>query len=100
MIILMVVKQSIIALKRLMLNDIGVMPAWIHYGKKAFAKEGLDTLEVKKVLPECLTSVEQRISISNKDIEQANKLYNCQTRPIPSLCDQRKKIPSGRILNR
>ena len=72
------------------LNDHGVgydYASVMHYGKDAFAKHNLDAFKVKKDLPECLVEIGQRITISSKDIEQANKLYKCPERPIPSLCE-------------
>jgi len=74
----------------LYMEDFGVgydYASVMHYGKDAFAKRNLNAFKVKKVLPKCLTDVGQRISISSKDIEQANKLYNCSKRLIPSLCE-------------
>ena len=72
------------------LNDQGVgydYASVMHYGKDAFAKHNLDAFKVKKDLPECLVEIGQRITISSKDIEQANKLYKCPEKPIPSLCE-------------
>jgi len=88
------------------LNDRGVgydYASVMHYGKDAFAKRNLDAFKVKKDLPECLRDVGQRLSISSKDIEQANKLYNCPEKPIPSLCEllspiRKKNIKIGKTL--
>lgn len=54
----------------------------MHYSKKAFAKNGMVSFNIKKdkKLPECLPEVGQRKSISRKDIEQVNKLYSCPGR--------------------
>ncbi|XP_065909427.1 uncharacterized protein [Dysidea avara] len=77
------------------LQDFGVgydYASVMHYGKDAFAKQrNRDVFEVKKNLPKCLRDagldVGQRITISSKDIEQANKLYKCPEMSIPSLCE-------------
>jgi len=92
------------------LNDHGVgydYASVMHYGKDAFAKPKHDAFEVKKDLPECLVKVGQRLTISTKDIEQANKLYKCPEKPIPSLCElfspkeedmvRKKNIKTGKI---
>ena len=85
--------NSYIKIKAPYLNDFGVgydYASVMHYGKDAFAKRNLDAFKVKKDLPECLV-----------EIGQANKLYNCSKRPIPSLCEllssnlNRKNIKTG-----
>ena len=99
--------NSYIKIEAPYLNDFGVgydYASVMHYGKDAFAKRNLDAFKVKKDLPECLVEVGQRITISTKDIEQANKLYKCPEKPIPSLCEllssnqkeiNRKNIKTG-----
>ena len=54
----------------------------MHYSKRAFSKDGNDVFTIKegKELPKCLPEVGQRKTISRKDIEQVNKLYNCPGR--------------------
>lgn len=54
----------------------------MHYSKRAFAKHGHVVFKVKKgkEVPECVPEIGQRKSISSKDIEQINKLYNCPGR--------------------
>jgi len=92
-------------IEEIYMNDFGVgydYASVMHYGKEAFAKHNLDAFTVKKDLPECLIDVGQRISISSKDIEQANKLYNCPKMPIPSLCEllspiKKQNIKIGKI---
>ena len=86
--------KSFEKIKAIHMNDFGVgydYASVMHYGKDAFAKPRRDAFEVKEDLPKCLTEggldVGQRITISSKDIEQANKLYKCPERPIPSLCE-------------
>jgi len=52
----------------------------MHYSQEAFGKKGQDAFTIKKELPKCLHKVGQRKSISNKDIQQINKLYRCPGR--------------------
>ena len=56
----------------------------MHYSKRAFSKDGRVVFKVNKSkeLPECLPEIGQRKSISSKDIEQVNKLYNCPGRHL------------------
>ena len=82
-------RNSYSKLPSLFVNSYGVKYDYasiMHYAKDSFAKNRRDAFRVKKDLPKCLTDVGQRISISRKDIEQANKLYKCPERPIPTLC--------------
>ncbi|XP_065909425.1 high choriolytic enzyme 1-like [Dysidea avara] len=87
--------KSFSKIPSVLLNDFGVgydYASVMHYGKDAFAKRrNRDVFEVNKDLPKCLRDagldVGQRITISSKDIEQANKLYKCPEMPIPSLCE-------------
>ena len=77
-------------LDAIFLKDFGVgydYASVMHYGQNAFAKPKHDAFKVRKDLPECLIEVGQRKTISRKDIEQANKLYKCPEKPIPSLCE-------------
>ena len=83
-------KKNYKKIPALHLSDFGVgydYASVMHYGKDAFAKKGLDAFEVLGDLPECLQDVGQRVTISSKDIELANKLYKCPEKPIPSLCE-------------
>lgn len=68
-------------------NSLGVeydYASIMHYSKRAFAKPGEVAFKINKSkkLPECLPEVGQRKSISRKDIDQINKLYNCPGRHL------------------
>ena len=106
--------ESYKILEKVHLSDFGVeydYASVMHYGRDAFVKkENLDAFELLKDLPECLQNAEldvgQRVTISSKDIEQANKLYKCPEKPTPSLCellspqeeDRKKNIKIGKTL--
>jgi len=82
-------RNSYLKIPSVFVNSYGVKYDYasiMHYAKDSFAKKRRDAFRVKKDLPKCLTDVGQRKSISRKDIEQANKLYKCPERPIPTLC--------------
>lgn len=84
------IKDNPVAVKAYMrydglINSLGVgydYASVMHYSKRAFAEQGQVAFKINKdkELPECLQEVGQRKSISKKDFEQVNKLYNCPGR--------------------
>ena len=62
------------------INDLGVdydYDSVMHYGAKAFSKNGRSTISVKKGKAMSGSEIGQRYSLSEKDKKQARLLYNC-----------------------
>ena len=63
------------------INDLGVgydYESVMHYGAKAFSKDGRSlTISIKKGMNTGNSRLGQRYGLSVKDKEQARRLYNC-----------------------
>jgi hypothetical protein len=54
----------------------------MHYSERAFSRNGLPTLTIRRPLPAHVTKVGQRIGISSLDVTKLNRLYGCGSRVV------------------
>lgn len=53
----------------------------MHYGAKAFNRNGLDTIEVTVTVDECaIQKMGQRAKLSKKDKLRTSMMYNCESK--------------------